>query len=133
MCHFSRWTSIGVRELAPVFYEAQAFGADVIVLDHLHEIVGALDYNTLGLICKALKRLAQETGIPVFGAAQLRRGEGDLLAPYRPPRWSELQGGDIIRQRADVVLGAYRPLIATVTAKDVTALQQGHARFKDYL
>lgn len=105
--------------------------ADVIVIDHLHHlsVLQGNDYQALRNLCHELHALAAGTGIPVVCGAQLHRDkEGDMLAPFLPPKPTAIQGGEVIRQVCHVALGLFRPLIETFGPADAQAVRMGKAK-----
>jgi replicative DNA helicase len=136
LLHFSGRTFIDEAALRLTFRDAQEFGAEVIVIDHLHrlQMTGHKDgYQALVRICQLLKELAKETRIPVLAAAQLHRGDGDRLAPYYPPRPTAIQGGEVVRQECDLALGVYRPLKGNIGKADQQEIRAGIRSVTDFL
>lgn len=131
---FSDQPFIGEPEIVTAFESAKKFGADVLVIDHLHRIlIEGHPHSALVRICQRLKEGAKHFKIPVLCAAQLHRGDGDILAPYLPPKPTAIQGGEVVRQESDVALGLYRPLIETFTVEDARAIRMGQAKIRNFL
>jgi replicative DNA helicase len=136
LLHFSPRAFVDELGLRATMKEAADFGAEVVVIDHLHrlQMTGHRDgYHALVRICQLLKELAKEFRIPVLCAAQLNRGDGDPLAPYRPPRPSSIQGGEVIRQECDVALGVFRPLSRTLSRDEEADIRTGQKQVRDFL
>lgn len=98
------------RSLARAMAEAQQACAAVVVCDHLNH--NDQQYETTVGLAHAMREWVMQTGVPLLALAQMRRNENYPLAGHVPPRTSEIQGGEIIPQNADVVLGLYAPLKA---------------------
>lgn len=138
LLHFDKATDVGERELEQVYTRAQAFGAKLVIVDHLHRLRldGPNDYSALRRIAKTSKELAKSYAIPNLSAAQLHRDkEGDPLAPYKPPKSSAIQGGEVILQEADVGFGLYRPLLPDFdpSSPEAKLIRMGHKPLKDVL
>lgn len=131
---FSDEPFIGEPELIQAFEAAARFRAEVLVIDHLHRLqIEGNAHQALVRICQKLKEGAKEFKIPVLCAAQLHRGDGDVLAPFLPPKPTAIQGGEVVRQESDVAIGLYRPLVETFNAEDARAIRMGQARIKPLL
>jgi hypothetical protein len=83
-------------------------------------------------MCHAIKEMVKHYRIPLLGLAQLHRGDGDILAPFRPPKPTAIQGGEVIRQLADVVAGIYRPL-QPMSRNDEQEVRAGTRALKNWL
>lgn len=129
---FSPMPTLNVGDEEAEIQMAAGLGADVVILDHLGQ-VNTGGYLGLDRFLKGLKRAANDYGIPVVLAAQLNRGDKDLMRPYRPPTTYDLQGGEIIAQIASVVLGLYRPLLDTFSKDDQRAVLQGRKAMRDFV
>lgn len=83
-------------------------GAQVIFIDHLHEMqYEGTDQNTgLEKICAVMKGAAKEFQIPVILLAQLSRG--DSKVKDKRPTLTALRGSGSIEQKADVVIFVHR-------------------------
>jgi hypothetical protein len=131
LLHMSDTAFVDEATLRQEVEAAVAWGAEVVVIDHLHrlQMTGHRDgYQALVRMCQLLKELAKTHRIPMLVAAQLNRGDGNRLAAYYPPRPTSIQGGEVIRQECDVALGLFRPLRegpdhGTKAAIDVGAIQ----------
>jgi len=100
--HFSPRAFVDEAGLRASMREAADFGADVLVIDHLHrlQMTGHREgHQSLVRICQLLKELAKEYRIPVLCAAQLHRGDGDPIAPYLPPKPEALQHEKVVHNR----------------------------------
>jgi replicative DNA helicase len=136
LLRFSDAPRVGEREIQEQYAQAFQFGAQVVVIDHLHrlDLSGANPHAMLVRLCQCLKELAKAYAIPCVVAAQLHRDkEGDLLAPFLPPKPTAIQGGEVIRQEADVAIGLYRPLLDTFTAENARAVRMGQSKIRPFL
>lgn len=134
--HFSDARYVSEDILAEEMLHALAFGADVVIIDHIHrlDLGTGNSWNGLVRICQAIKEGAKNCRIPVLAAAQMHRDkEGDVLAPFLPPKPTAIQGGEVIRQEADVALGLYRPLLASFTPDDARDIRAGKAKVGPFL
>lgn len=122
--------------LLAAFQNASRLKADVLVIDHLHHlsVTQGSDYQALRDLCQAIHGDAKASGISVMAGAQLHRDkEGDVLAPFQPPKPTAIQGGEVVRQICHVALGLYRPLRDDFTPDDGRAVRSGKAEIRQYL
>jgi replicative DNA helicase len=119
-----------------VLEEAQTFGADVILIDHVHHIrvEGNNSAAEFVRLCQVLHDFTKSQRIPIVAMAQLNRGTGpkDRLKPYLPPDVDGIQMGKVLEQVSSVVLGLYRPLRQDITPYDRSQMRLG-ASVKNYL
>lgn len=135
LLHFSDVDFLTVSALPRVLAEAQQFGADVVLIDHVHHILGEgrNRYAEFETICQVMHRFGKDTRIPVVAMAQLHRGQvRDRLKLYRPPDIETIQNGDVLRQVSSVVLGLFRPLLAMLTKAEEQHIRLGES-VKPYL
>lgn len=126
--HFSDEPFVDEKRLEAAYLEAAEFGADVVVIDHVHRLeLSGDDWRAWKRMCQKLKELAKHYRIPVLGAAQLNRGQGpmDRLKAFLPPHVDQIEGGKVLEQEADVILACYRPLIDAMTSDDAKAVRMG--------
>lgn len=136
LVHFDAATGVNEAVLEAAVQRARAFGARLVIVDHLHrlELDGANPHAALKRMCKHIKELAKGYRIPILCAAQLHRDkDGDVLAPFKPPKPTAIEGGEVIRQECDVALGLYRPLRAGFSDKDAQAVRMGREEIRDHL
>lgn len=136
LVRFSGAQFVGERQIVQEFHAAAAFGASVIVIDHLHRLdtEGGNSWTALVRLCQTIKECAKTFRIPVLAAAQLHRDkEGDVLAPFLPPKPTAIQGGEVVRQECDVAIGLYRPLVETFNAEDARLIRLGKAKVRPLL
>lgn len=101
------------REISPQaikrgFAEARQAECACVVVDHIHH--GDRRYDATVSRMYALRDCVLQEQLPVIALAQMRRDEGFVLAGHVAPRLSEIEGGEVIAQCADLVLGLYWPL-----------------------
>ena len=128
LLHFCEADFLTVSGLPQVLADAQNFGADVVLIDHVHHILGegGNRYAEFEKICQTLHRFIKDTRIPVVAMAQLHRGQvRDRLKLYRPPDIETIQMGDVLRQVSSVVLGLFRPLMEHITPFEIGKLRLG--------
>ena len=137
---FSTWRRLAMGDLRAMMFDAKSRGADVILLDHLHEIdidgpeARGNSYDRWVLCCRMLKELIREYQVPVVAAAQFHRDKGfDRLAAYLPPRETAFQGGHKLLQVADIAIGLYRPLTTLITKGEMVKLRSGLLNVRDYI
>lgn len=136
LVRFSGTQFVGAAQIVKEFEQADAFGASVIVIDHLHRLdtEGGNGWTALVKLCQTIKECAKVFRIPVLAAAQLHRDkEGDVLAPFLPPKPTAIQGGEVVRQECDVAIGLFRPLIETFNAEDAREVRLGKAKIRPFL
>lgn len=133
---FDEETKLTVNRLQGAVDEACRFGADIVVIDHLHHlwVEKGTDYQALRELCHTILELGRETGLRFVAAAQLHRDkEGDMLAPFLPPKPSAIQGGEVVRQACHVALGLYRPLRRGLTVEERHAIRMGETAVTGFL
>lgn len=115
LLHFSDADYLTLRTLPAVLAEALTFGADLVLIDHVHHVrvEGNNSHAEFVRLCQALCDFAKKERIPVLAMAQLHRGQGpkDRLKPYLPPDVDGIQMGKVLEQVSSVVLGLFRPLL----------------------
>lgn len=115
LLHFSDIDYLTLRTLPSVLAEAQAFGADLVLIDHVHHVrvEGNNSHAEFVRLCQVLCDFPKKERIPVLAMAQLNRGQGprDRLKPYLPPDVDGIQMGKVLEQVSSVVLGLFRPLM----------------------
>ena len=128
---FSHATTMAEDDIEPEMLMAQRFNADLVIIDHLSQI-DADGYNGIKRFVKTLKRVVNEVQIPVLVAAQLGRGDRDIMRPYRPPTTYDIEGGEVIAQHMSVAIGLYRPTIP-MSLDDERSVRRGQAEMKNFL
>jgi hypothetical protein len=126
----SEQRSINVRGLEKGLKEAKAFGADVVIVDHIDHIEagnGSNLYTESVAVNNAALRMAQDNGMLLWFTSQLNMeiGKGkDRLAKYGPPMQHHLMFPTAKIKNATGIIGLFRPLRApktTETAKEYAA------------
>lgn len=108
--------AINLAGLRDGMREAQAFGADVVIVDHIDHIGGDGDGTNLYAESKAVNdgalRLAQDHDLLVLFTSQLNQSasKGDYLAKYLPPRTEHVAFGSLKQRNATGMIGLFRPI-----------------------
>lgn len=95
--------------------EAKAFGADVVVVDHIDHIEGGEGANTFSeakRISDGALRMAQDNELLLLFTSQLNTSvsKGDYLAKYMPPRRDHVLFGALKENVCTGMIGLFRPL-----------------------
>ena len=110
-------------------------GPEVVVFDYIQRIrpEGRQNkFDAVGDAAHLFQTLAQQLGIVVLVASQLKRKGDGVFDKYRPPNLEDFKLSGDIEEVADVALGFFRPL-QKMTAKDEREIRAGHCdleRFK---
>lgn len=96
-----------------VRYMRQAFGVDVVVLDHISMVVSGADVNAderrlLDKTMTSLRQLTQETGLSIHNVCHLSRGGGKAHEEGGRVSLQNLRGTQGIGQLSDAVIAAER-------------------------
>jgi hypothetical protein len=111
----SEQRAINVRGLETGLQEAKAFGADVVIVDHIDHIEGD-DRSSLFAASKQVNhgalRMAQDNELLLVLTSQLNMdiSRGDRMAKYRAPMVHQVQVPSVKLQVATGMVGLYRPL-----------------------
>jgi hypothetical protein len=127
LLHFSDVDMLTVSGLPRVLEEAEAFDAQVILVDHVHNIQGEgrNAHSDFVTICQTLYNFSKNRRIPIVAMAQMHKGTvRDRVRPYLPPDVEMIQMGDVLRQASSVVIGLYRPLIRQADPKEERSMHQ---------
>lgn len=114
----SEQRSINVRGLEKGLKEAKAFGADVVIVDHIDHIEGGNGSNLYAesvAVNNAALVMAQENGMLLWFTSQLNMeiGKGrDHLAKFGPPMQHHLMFPTAKIKNATGIIGLFRPLRA---------------------
>jgi replicative DNA helicase len=121
---------IDLEVLEQAAKDAAQWGARVMVVDHIHHIQSGGSFNEYRKIVQACKRLAEEYKMVMLVAAQVGRkgSHGHALQRFMPPEIKDIEGGDVLAQNANVIVGIYRPLKPIVTDADKAKLKAAQAR-----
>ncbi len=107
--------AINLAGLEQGLKEAKAFGADVVIVDHIDHIEGG-DGSNLYAEAKRVNmgamRMAQDNELLIVFTSQLNMSasKGDYLSRYLPPKDEHIAFGSLKRQVAHGMLGLFRPI-----------------------
>lgn len=125
-----------VKDIPAIYKRAAAFGAEVVVIDHIHRIP-TRSHDEYADLCATIKEMSKLHKIPTLATAQNHRGQGpgagDRLKAHLLPMVDRIQGGKVLEQECDVVLGAYRPLMEGLEDDVLRGIRAGAIKVKDYL
>lgn len=131
LLHFSDADFLTLKTLPKVLAEAEAFRADIVIIDHVHHVrvEGNNSAAEFVRLCQNLSDFAKNRRTPVLAMAQLNRGNGpvDRLKPYMPPALDNIKMGKVLEEVSAVVLGLYRPLDVFVTATERAKIRLGES------
>ncbi len=107
--------AINLGGLTEGLQEAKAFGADVVIVDHIDHIAGGDGtnvYTEAKLVSDGAQRLAQDEDMLLVFTSQLNMAasKGDYLAKYLPPRTEHVAFGTLKQRNATGMIGLFRPL-----------------------
>lgn len=114
----SEQRAINVRGLEAGLRKAKAFGADIVIVDHIDHIEGGDGSNLYAesvAVNNAALRLAQDNGLLLWFTSQLNMeiGKGrDHLAKFGPPMQHHLMFPTAKIKNATGIIGLFRPLRA---------------------
>lgn len=109
----SEQRAINVRGLEAGLQEAKAFGADVVIVDHIDHIGGKGNPAEASKeVNHAALRMAQDNGLLLVFTSQLNMeiGKADRLAKYAAPMPHHVMYPSVKIQVATGMLGLFRPL-----------------------
>lgn len=133
--HFSPTEFVDAKALQLAMKNAQEFGADILILDHIDHIQGNIGtpYEVSRDVCMTLLREAQSSGIRCLVATQFNNESlrGNRAGRYLPPQPSHVFMGGHKRQIAAGMLGLYRPLKHGLHPDTLRLFQQGTLEPKD--
>ncbi len=107
--------SINLAGLEAGLKEAKAFGADVVIVDHIDHIEGGNGtnlYSEAKRVNDGALRMAQDNGMLLIFTSQLNMSasKGDYLAKYLPPKDEHIAFGSLKRRNATGMIGLFRPV-----------------------
>lgn len=105
--------AITLQRLEEGLKEAKAFGAHVVVVDHIDHIEqGEGAYNDVKAINNGALKMAQDNGLLLVFTSQLNTSvsKGDYLAKYMPPRRDHVLFGALKENICTGMIGLFRPL-----------------------
>ena len=111
----SEQRAINVAGLKKGLAEAQAFGADVVIVDHIDHIQGgdgSNGYADSKRVNHEALAMAQDAGLLLVFTTQLNMeiGKGNYLAKYMPPMPQHVQFPSVKLQVATGMIGLFRPI-----------------------
>jgi KaiC/GvpD/RAD55 family RecA-like ATPase len=107
--------AINLAGLEQGLKEAKAFGADVVIVDHIDHIAagdGKSGYEEAKRVNDMALRMAQDNDLLLLFTSQLNQsaGHGDALTKYQPPRADHIAFGSLKQRNATGMIGLYRPI-----------------------
>jgi hypothetical protein len=137
LLYFNPWRDVDRRKLRAISTEAVMFGAETIIVDHLHQLDPGPGNEFAGFrgLCHEINDQAREYRIPWVTTAQMHRHDRDRVARHRPPNPMSVQGGDTLGQLTHVLVGAYRPFRGngTLSKSEEVAVRKGEGDVREYL
>ena len=111
----SEQRAINVAGLKKGLMEAKAFGAHIVIVDHIDHIaddLGGNAYASSKSVNHAALRMAQDNDLLLLFTSQLNMeiGKADRLSKYAPPQDHHILFPSVKRQVATGMIGLYRPL-----------------------
>jgi KaiC/GvpD/RAD55 family RecA-like ATPase len=122
---------IDAKNIVKAADQAEKFGADIFIIDHVDHIdgkAGANHYAQSREVNQALLNIAQDYGFLMLPASQLNNEavKGNKIALHLPPQPQHVKMGGHKREIATWMLGLYRPLrVAGVSVADLKAVNAG--------
>lgn len=111
----SEQRAINIAGLQKGLQEAKAFGADIVIIDHIDHIAGDASGNMFQsskLVNHAALRMAQDNGLLLVFTSQLNLeiSKADRLSKYAAPMPHHVMFPSVKLQVATGMIGLYRPL-----------------------
>lgn len=108
-----RW--ITLKGLETGLKEAKAFGADIVIVDHIDQIGvgdGETTYSEAKRITDGALQMAQDNDMQLWFTSQLKQSAsvGDYLAKFMPPRKDHVLFGGLKENICTGMIGLFRPL-----------------------
>lgn len=122
---------IDAKNITKAADQAEKFGADIFIIDHVDHIdgqAGSNHYAQSREVNQAILNIAQDYGFLMLPASQLNNEavKGNKIALHLPPQPQHVKMGGHKREIATWMLGLYRPLkVAGVLANDLKAVNAG--------
>jgi KaiC/GvpD/RAD55 family RecA-like ATPase len=119
---------IDTKTLITAAKEAHDFGAEVLIVDHIHHIQAGADYSEFARLVQASKKIAEDFGFVNLSAAQinresLRASGSHRLTRYMPAQLHQIQGGGVIEQNVNMALNLYRPVMVPKNDEETKKLK----------
>jgi hypothetical protein len=109
--------AINLAGLQRGLQEAKAFGADVVIVDHIDHIEGGNGSNLYGeakAVNDGMLRMAQDNNLLLLPTSQLNMtaSKGDYLTKFLPPKPEHIAFGSLKQRNATGMVGLFRPVRA---------------------
>jgi len=116
--------------LTKALREAQFYGADLVVIDHMDHLAtadGVSPYNASLRVTRRLVECTQDLGLRVLALSQLNNEtvRGDVLLRHHPPQPHMVYMGSHKRQVCTTMLGAFRPVDPAASPDDIKLVRAG--------
>jgi len=124
---------VDVRSITRLLDEATAWGADVVIIDHLDHVQGTGElYSQSRQVIAALLDRARDTGIRILGATQLNNmgKNDDPFRSHRAIREEWVKMGSHKMEVATFMWGLSRVLRRDVTPEELKAVREKRAALK---
>ena len=107
--------AINLAGLRDGLKEAKAFGADVVIVDHIDHIAGGEGtnlYSEAKAVNDGALRMAQDNDLLLVFTSQLNMSasKGDYLTKYLPPKTEHILFGSLKQRNATGMIGLFRPI-----------------------
>ena len=111
----SEQRAINLKGLEQGLREAKAFGADVVIVDHIDHIAGGDGsnlYSEAKRVNDGALRMAQDNDLLLVFTSQLNMSasKGDYLTKYLPPKTEHIAFGSLKQRNATGMIGLFRPI-----------------------
>ncbi len=127
--HFSPVSFLDDEALRVALKNAQDFGADILILDHIDHVEGdkGSPYEISRRVCQTLLRNSQASGVRCLVATQFNNDavKGNRAGRYLPPQPGHVFMGGHKRMIASGMLGLYRPLKRGLDPETMKQFQAG--------
>lgn len=124
---------VDVKGIARLLDEAAAWGADIVIIDHLDHVQGSGDlYGQSRQVGAAILDRCRDTGVRVLGATQLNNTgkNDDPFRSHRPVREEWVKMGGHKQEIATFMFGLARLLRRDVTAEELKAVREKRAAIR---
>ncbi len=124
---------VDVKSIVRLLDEATAWGADMVIIDHLDHVQGVGDlYSQSRQVVAAILDRARDTGIRVLGATQLNNTgkNDDPFRSHRSVREEWVKMGSHKQEVATFMYGLSRVLRKDVTNEELKAVREKRAAIK---
>lgn len=107
--------AINLAGLTEGMKQAKAFGADVVIVDHIDHLAGGNGTNLYAeakLVNHGAMQMAQDNDMLLVFTSQLNMtaSKGDYLAKFLPPKDEHVAFGSLKRQVCTGMIGLFRPV-----------------------